>query len=206
MIYIFHGDDQYASRSAFNQQIDQQSGKDIFRLDSKSINLDLVNNFLNSQSLFVSQKILVLTNLFSTPKAILDKIINLIKDDSHNDIYIWQDKTLTPTQTKIFPQAKINHFPVNKVLFSCLNQIRPKNISKFIPLYQKVTEQEPFELFLFFVKNNLRKQITNYQYSLSVHSKCNRLGRRKRHHFSLDIVIARRIFVSHFHDWHGLRG
>ena len=162
MIYIFHGDDQYASRSAFNQQLDQQLNKDILRLDSKTANLDSINNFLNSSSLFASQKVLVITNLFSIPKAILDKIIKLIKDDSQNDIYIWQDKTLTPTQTKIFPQAKINHFPINKVLFSCLNQIRPKNISKFIPLYQKVIEQEPFELFLFFVKNNLRKQITSY--------------------------------------------
>lgn len=162
MIYIFHGDDQYASRSAFNQQIDKQQGKDIFRLDTKTTNLDLVNNFLNSPSLFVSQKVLAITNLFSTPKAILDKVVKLIKDDSQNDVYIWQDKTLTPTQTKIFPQAKINHFPINKVLFSCLNQIRPKNITKFIPLYQKVIEQEPFELFLFFVKNNLRKQITSY--------------------------------------------
>jgi len=162
MIYIFHGDDQYASRFAFNQQIDQQQGRDIFRLDSKNANLDLINNFLNSPSLFASQKVLAITNLFSIPKVILDKIIRFIKDDSQNDIYIWQDKTLTPTQTKIFPKAQINHFPVNKVLFSCLNQIRPKNISKFIPLYQKVIVQEPFELFLFFVKNNLRKQITNY--------------------------------------------
>jgi len=162
MIYIFHGDDQYASRFAFNQQIDQHQGRDIFRLDSKNANLDLINNFLNSPSLFASQKVLAITNLFSIPKVILDKIIRFIKDDSQNDIYIWQDKTLTPTQTKIFPKAQINHFPVNKVLFSCLNQIRPKNISKFIPLYQKVIVQEPFELFLFFVKNNLRKQITNY--------------------------------------------
>jgi len=162
MIYIFHGDDQYASRSAFNQQIDQQSGKDIFRLDSKTTNLDLVNNFLNSPSLFASQKILVIANLFSIPKPILDKIIKLIKDDFQNDIYIWQDKTLTPTQTKIFSKAKISHFPVNKVLFSCLNQIRPKNISNFFSLYQKTIQQEPFELFLYFIKNNLRKQITNY--------------------------------------------
>lgn len=162
MIYIFHGDDQYASRSAFNQQLDQQLNKDILRLDSKTANIDSINNFLNSSSLFASQKVLVINNLFSIPKAILDKIIKLIKDDTQNDIYIWQDKTLTPTQTKIFPQAKINHFPVNKVLFSCLNQIRPKNISRFLSLYQKVMEQEPFELFLFFVKNNLRKQITSY--------------------------------------------
>lgn len=162
MIYIFHGDDQYASRSAFNQQLDQQSSKDIFRLDSKTANLDSINNFLNSPSLFASQKILVITNLFSVSKPILDKIVKLIKDDLQNDIYIWQDKTLTPTQVKTFPQAKINHFPINKVLFSCLNQIRSKNISRFLPLYQKVIEQEPFELFLFFVKNNLRKQITSY--------------------------------------------
>jgi len=162
MIYIFHGDDQYASRSAFNQQLDQQLNKDILRLDSKTANLDSVNNFLNSSSLFASQKVLVITNLFSIPKTILDKIIKLIKDDIQNDIYIWQDKTLTPTQTKIFSKAKINHFPINKVLFSCLNQIRPKNISRFLPLYQKVMEQEPFELFLFFVKNNLRKQIISY--------------------------------------------
>jgi len=162
MIYIFHGDDQYASRTAFNQFIDQQIDRDIFRLDSKSTNLDLVNNFLNSPSLFGSQKILVISNPFSIPKAILDKVIKLIKNDSQNDIIVWQDKTLTPTQIKNFPKAKINHFPINKVLFSCLNQIRPKNISKFIPLYQKVIEQEPFELFLYFVKNNLRKQITSY--------------------------------------------
>ena len=162
MIYIFHGDDQYASRSAFNQQLDQQLNKDILRLDSKTTNLDSVNNFLNSSSLFASQKVLVITNLFSIPKTILDKIVKLINDDTQNDIYIWQDKTLTPTQTKIFSKAKINHFPINKVLFSCLNQIRPKNISRFLPLYQKVMEQEPFELFLFFVKNNLRKQIISY--------------------------------------------
>lgn len=162
MIYIFHGDDQYASRSALNQQLDQQLNKDILRLDSKTANLDSINNFLNSSSLFASQKVLVITNLFSIPKAILDKIIKLIKDDTQNDIYIWQDKTLTPSQTKIFSKAKINHFSINKVLFSCLNQIRPKNISRFLPLYQKVMEQEPFELFLFFVKNNLRKQITSY--------------------------------------------
>lgn len=162
MIYIFHGDNQYASRSAFNQFIDQQLERDIFRLDSKSANLDLVNNFLNSPSLFGSQKILVISNPFSIPKVILDIVIKLIKNDSQNDIIIWQDKTLTPTQTKNFPKAKINHFPIDKLLFTCLNQIRPKNISKFTTLYKKVIEKEPFELFLYFVKSNLRKQITSY--------------------------------------------
>jgi hypothetical protein len=162
MIYIFHGDDQFASRSAFNQFLDQHSTADILRLDSKNSNPDFINNFLNSPSLFTSQKILSISNFFSITKTNLDKIIKLIKDNHQTDIVIWQDKTLTPTQNKIFPQAKTNNFPINKIIFSCLAQIRPKNLPKFLSLYQKVIKQQPFELFLFFIKNNLRKQLTGY--------------------------------------------
>lgn len=162
MIYIFHGDDQFASRTEFNKYLDQNKDTDILRLDSKNIDSDLVNNFLNSQSLFNSKKILSITNFFSIPKAIFDKITKLIKDKHSSDIVIWQDKTITPTQIKTFPQAKINNFPLDKIIFSCLNQIRPKNINKFIPIFKKVIDTEPFELFLFFVKNNLRRQLTSY--------------------------------------------
>ena len=38
----------------------------------------------------------------------------------------------------------------------------PKNAAKFIPLYHQVLEQEPFELFLFWLKSSLRKQLTTF--------------------------------------------
>ncbi len=162
MIYIFHGDDQLKSRTAINTFLDQKKDYDVLRLDSKNINPDQVNVFINSQSLFSSPKAIALFNLFSTPKANLDKVIKVIKSNDSFDIIIWQDKTLTATQLKTFPNSKSETFPLDKKLFKCINSLAPKNTSRFIPLYRQVLSQEPFELFLFWLKFNIRKQLTTF--------------------------------------------
>ena len=162
MIYIFHGDDQLQSRTAVNSFLDQKTGYDILRLDSKETDLDQINGFINSQSLFASQKIIAFFNFFSISKPILDKILKIIKSNDSFDIAIWQDKALTATQLKTFPQAKSQNFPLDKKLFRCINSLSPKNAAKFIPLYHQVLEQEPFELFLFWLKLNIRKQLTSF--------------------------------------------
>ncbi len=162
MVYIFHGDNQFTSRSALNLFLNQKKDFDILRIDSKEINLDKINGFINGQSLFSSQKIIVFSNFFSIPKANLDKIIKIIKSNDSFDIVIWQDKKLTPTQLKNFPTAKVELFPLDKKLFACLNSLYPNNLPKFLTLYRQVINQEPFELFMFWVKFNLRKQLTGY--------------------------------------------
>ena len=162
MINIFHGDDQSKSRSAANSFLDSKINFDILRLDTKEINLDQINGFINSQSLFSSQKIIAFFNFFSIPKAILDKVTKIIKSNDSFDVVVWQDKTITATQLKTFPKAKIELFPLDKKLFKCINNLAPKNTAKFIPLYHEVLEQEPFELFLFWLKFNIRKQLTSF--------------------------------------------
>lgn len=162
MINIFHGDDQLQSRSALNSFLDQKANFDILRLDSKDIDVDQINGFINSQSLFASQKIIVFLNFFSISKPILDKILKIIKSNDSFDIVIWQDKTLNVTQLKTFPKAKVELFPLDKKLFKCINSLSPKNAARFIPLYHQVLEQEPFELFLFWLKSSLRKQLTTF--------------------------------------------
>ncbi len=162
MVYIFHGDNQLDSRTALNSFLDSKKDFDILRLDAKEINLDQINGFLNSQSLFSSQKIIVFLNFFSIPKANLDKIFKLLKTNNVIDIVIWQDKKLNPTQLKNFPESKVQLFNLDKKMFACLNNIYPQNIKKFLPLYHQVLQQEPFELFLFWVKLTLRKQLTGF--------------------------------------------
>ncbi len=162
MIYIFHGDNQFESRKAFSDFLDQIKDVDIFRLDSKNIDIDRVNLFLQDSSLFNTKKVLSISNLFSSNKAILDPINKLINQSQNVDVVIWQDKTLTLTQTKIFKTAQIKNFPLDNKLFSCLNAIKPKNLSKVIPLYNQVLELGLYDLFLYFLKNNFRKQLTSY--------------------------------------------
>ena len=162
MVYIFHGDNQLTSRTNLNSFLDQKKDYDILRIDAKSIDLDHINGFLNSPSLFISNKIIVFLNFFSIPKANLDKILKMLKNNNTIDIVIWQDKKLTATQLKNFPQAKTQLFNLDKKMFTCLNSIYPHNLTKFLPLYHQVLKQEPFELFLFWVKLTLRKQLTGF--------------------------------------------
>ena len=162
MIFIFHGDDQNQSRQAFNQVLDQKKDYDILRVDYKEVNLDIVNGFINSQSLFSNPRTIAFSNFFSIPKPILDKLVKIIKSNLNFDIYIWQDKTITPTQAKTFSESTIKYFPLDKIIFQCLNNLRPNNLSRFIPLYHRVIQEQPFDLFLFFTKLNLRKQLTTY--------------------------------------------
>jgi len=151
MITIFHGDDQVKSREAF---LSSNSAK--LKLDSKNIKLDQINNYLNEGSLFSDTKAISISNYFSIPKANLDKLSKLMIK-TKCDVYLWQDKLLNATQLKTFPQAKINLFKASNDLYTCLIAFKPKKFKKFITLYEKVVEQNLFDLFLYMLKGNLRK-------------------------------------------------
>jgi len=162
MIYVFHGDNQLDSRKSFSDHLDQIKDADILRLDSKNIDIDRVNLFLQESSLFNTKKVLSVSNLFATNKSIIDQINKLINQSQNVDVVIWQDKTLTPTQIKTFKNAQIKIFPLDNKLFSCLNAIKPKNLARVIPLYHQVLDLGLYDLFLYFLKNNFRKQLTSY--------------------------------------------
>lgn len=162
MIYIFHGDNQFDSRQALNKLLEEYSQYDQLKTDSKNVDLDRVNLFLQSSSLFAEKKVLIIENFFSTNKSILDKLIKVIKNSNDIDLIIWQDKALNATQLKTFPQSKVQLFALSNKLFGCLNAIRPKNLNGFIPLYKEVLKMGLYDLFLYLIKGNLRRQLTTY--------------------------------------------
>jgi len=161
MITIFHGDDTVASRSAYLELISKAKIESILKIDSKNIDLNQINNFLSSGSLFEESKLLVISNFFSIPKANLDKVVKLI-NNNQCDIIIWQDKALNSTQLNVFPSAKINSFKADNYLFVCLNSIKPKNLKVFVPIYEKIISLGLFDLFLYLLRGNLRKQLQTY--------------------------------------------
>ncbi len=162
MIYIFHGNNQFESRRSFSDFLDQIKNADILRLDSKNIDIDKVNLFLQDSSLFGNKKVLSLSNLFSINKSILNQINKLINQSQEVDVVIWQDKALNLTQLKTFKNAEVKNFPLDNKLFACLNSIKPKNLTKVIPLYHQVLDLGLYDLFLYFLKNNFRKQLISY--------------------------------------------
>jgi len=162
MIYIFHGDNQFESRTAFNNLLEKYINTDLLKLDGKGIDPEIINNFLQSSSLFNDKKVMAISNLFSAPKAALDKLPKILNQLDNHDILVWQDKKLNPTQLKTFPQAKVEVFQLDNKLFACLNSVKPQNLKSFIPLYEDVLKQGIYDLFLYLLKNNLRKQLVSY--------------------------------------------
>jgi hypothetical protein len=164
MIYIFHGDDQAKSRSAFSQAMLEFRSSDILNIDSKSFDENQVYQFINSPSLLLESKTIAISNLFSLPKLKLDKIINNLKLTDHINVFIWQDKGLTSTQLKLFPQAKVQYFKADNLVFTTLNQVRPKNLSQFLRYYHQLLNKDLLDLFLYLLKNNLRRQLSSSKF------------------------------------------
>lgn len=162
MIRIFHGDNLEKSRTNFNQYLDSFKG-DILRLDSKQIDLNKINNFLEAKSLFADAKMLGVSNFFSIPKANKDKLVKIFQK-TETDICIWQDKKISAADLKIFPKSICTNFPLPNILYNCLNQIKPKNLKNFTKSYNEALEKIPFDLLFYMIKRNLRKDIYKKYY------------------------------------------
>lgn len=161
MIYIFHGDNIKDSRQQLLSAIPQSPTQNLLHLDSKNLDPNQINNFIFGPSLFGDQKILWIDNLFSAPKPIFTQLTNQLTQADFN-VYLWQDKNLTPTQLKNFPQAKVSTFKPDNAIFKCLYSIKPKNTKTCLNYYQKVIQQEYYDLFLYLLKNHLRKNLNTH--------------------------------------------
>jgi len=162
MVYIFHGDDQFQSRLAFSQLLESFTNCQLYKTEAKSLDLDSINLLFNSTSLFYDQKVIAIGNFFSLNKSQINQILKHHKKNPSVELLLWQDKKLTQTQIKIFPQAKISYFPINRLLFQALNNLKPNNINRFLDMLSQVLIQEPYDLVLYLFKNSLRKQLTTY--------------------------------------------
>lgn len=158
MLTIFHGDNLFDSRAALDQALSSHPNNEILRLENKEISPELVSQFLDSPSLFSTPKTLVLLNPFSLIKTQFTKVEKLINTTAV-DCFLWQDKLLTLAQLKSFPKAKVQMFRLPNYLFSSLNAIKPGSFSRFLPLFQKTLATQPYDLYLYLLKNHLRRQL-----------------------------------------------
>ena len=162
MIQIYHGANNYLSRQSLNQQIDNINSQNTTRLDKREIELVIINNFLNTASFFQDKKILVLDGFFSIPKSNKRAQIEKTLIGSDDQIFIWHSKKLTASQLKIFSQSKNFEFNLSNQLFSCIYSIKPGNLNTFLSLFGQIKNREPFELILYLIKQNLRKQLASW--------------------------------------------
>ena len=127
MNLLIYGDDTFKSRQFLNSQLDAIADrKKVERLRGDKLNRTELVQVLQSQSLFGSDKVIVIENLHSTKsKTFLKEAIGLI-NDSDTEVVLYEKKQLTPAQLKKFPNLTQRQFKVSPKIFAFLDSVGNK--------------------------------------------------------------------------------
>ncbi len=127
-MFIIHGENTTQSRQALFELIQRAKSteREVVRLDAKTLDLPKLEQQLGSTSLFGTEQFVVIEELHSLPKSQRQSALlkYLAESAAQNpDLVLWEKRQLTPTMLKPFATAKVQHFPVNKVVFQWLDSL-----------------------------------------------------------------------------------
>ncbi len=134
---IIHGDDSVAARNQLNDLILAASVKEaeIKRLSAKDANLTSITQILEGLTLFGKAPVLILEGIFSLPKSKnKDLLLDFLAKYTDRDIFLYEDKTLSPTALKPFSKAKVNQHKPAPIIFTFLDSLRPGGPTKSLKL------------------------------------------------------------------------
>ena len=154
-MFIFHGDNQSASRQAFLVRKNTDKARNLHVVEFSGPNLiysDLVNS-PETVSLFGQQSLIVIEDFFTGKHAGREKeqIAKYLKENTSKDVLFWESKNVS-MQLKSFPAGSIAKFDLPKHLFDYL-----ETFSVSI-LHQTLEDSEP-QVVLFLLVRQLQSLI-----------------------------------------------
>lgn len=159
MLSILHGDNIVASRQVLRTMVDAALAAQakIVQLDQKSTTIGSVQQALHQDDFFGTSNLLVIEDLHAGPTSRQRKqiIAELVAADQ--DVILWEQKKLTATQLKQFPQAQQRVFALSKFVFSWLDLLGTKDQEvKALSLLHQAVSQESSELCFFLLIRQVR--------------------------------------------------
>lgn len=148
-VLILHGDNPVVSRNrlvaVLNQAKTQE--KDIVRLTAKGLTLEQLQQALRQESLFHTSSLVIIEELHSLPRSKQkDQLIETVAA-AEGEIVLWENKTLTPTQLKKFPKAKVELSKLSKSVFAWADALGTQlPLPKQLHLLESALEQDEAEL------------------------------------------------------------
>lgn len=158
MLTILHGDDEVKSHSQLQLLLANANKKNtpVVRLDAKGLQIGQLEQAVGTDQLFTTEKLVVITGLFSLPKSkAKDTLIAWIRDRelAQTDLVLIEKKELTPTQIKQFPKARVEKNKIPMLLFSWLENLGVEPSLVSIQTLQKIVQtQEPEFCFAMIVR------------------------------------------------------
>lgn len=163
MITLLHGSFSEASRREFIRRKDEAKVKDIRSLDGRTLDQGALTQALESHSMFGSDTIVFIENLFGK----LGRKVKLIEQLCHIltsagtsvDIILWENKEMGATVLKSLPGADVEQFKIPSVIFQILDGLAPSGSPRILPLYTTLVQTEAPELIFAMIARRIRQLI-----------------------------------------------
>ena len=161
---IIHGDDTTASRDFLNQQITglKKQNLEIVRLESDFLSPATLEQNLNSQGLFGSDKAVVVFSFFKlTNSKNKDQLKQVFIKNQTKNIILYEDKQVNANILKAFDKVQVRLFKTNPIIFKFLESIKPNNQRQIIIFLRQLEEaKEAPELIFAMLVRQIRLLLT----------------------------------------------
>lgn len=150
MIYLFHGDDNAASRTAYSDHKDSSS----INYDAANLDLAELSSSLQGGGMFENENKIFIDNLFSKKSSkMFDSILEILNTYSKTaNIYLYSDKELGKKDLGVFKNSQAQSFKIPQNLWSFLDGIRPNNSHNVLLFKSTLTSNEPEIVFAMLVR------------------------------------------------------
>lgn len=195
MITILHGDDEVAIHKELSRILQEQAsrGVQISRLDAKGLSLPVLESTLGTQELFAPEKILIVDRLHGLPKSkAKDELIDLVSKygEGETHVVLVENKVVTPTMLKKFPNARVVVLKLPVLLFSFVDSLGIQASTRLITAFHQIIETQDAEFVFAMLVRQIRmllSYVSDGSYSGSP------FGRNKivtqSSHFRLDTLL-----------------
>lgn len=158
---IIHGDNIVGSREKLHQIVAEAKTKkkEVTYLEGKKISLADIEVALQSNSLFGSDKSIVIEQLFSRPHSKKrTELMEYLSKNRDTEVILWDKKVLTAAQKKKLAPDQEFQFKTSKKLFAWIDSISPQtSIQKRLHLYQETLSQEDAYLCFYMLTQRMRQ-------------------------------------------------
>jgi DNA polymerase III delta subunit len=151
MITLLHGEYIEASRAELNRLIERAKGREIRRVEGKSVDASLLVQSLESSSLFTTDTLVVVEQLFGKLGRQTKKIAQyaeiITRAADQMDIILWEDSQLTVAMIKhLGASVAVREFTLPVLIFQFLDSVRAGNRKQTLSIFSDLIRTHAPEL------------------------------------------------------------
>jgi len=154
---ILHGDNLVTSRKVLNQEISQakDQNNEIIRFNGKKLNLNELQQALESKSLFGSQRLVIIENLLSSsPGKERTSLISYLKKNLFANLILWEEKEIK--KISAFKKTLIQLFKLPPTIFQFLDSLAPGVGKRSLSLLHHSLKQSSAEMVFYMLARQIR--------------------------------------------------